>query len=353
MGESLGPPGPPVSRQAPFLRGFVGGLGLLTALVIGLAVREAVDALVLVLIAGFLAVGLDPLVALLTRRGFPRGRAVVTVAIGLVAVVGAVVFVIAEALTTQVARLINDAPQLVEDLRRNRTVARLDAKYHVLRELQEKLTNANLGKTAIGGLFDVGISVINALTAVIVVFVLTIYFLAELPRIKRAIYSLAPASRRTRVSDLGDEMLRRVGGYVGGATIVALIAGTVTAILLFSVGLGEFALPLALAVALLDLVPLVGAILGAGLVTLIGFATSLPVGVACAIFYLIYEPLEGYVIYPRMMRSSVQVPEYVTIVAVLIGGAVGGIVGALLALPVTAALLVLVREIWVRRQDTV
>lgn len=352
MAEPLGQPGPPVSRQAPFLRGFISGLGLLTALVLGLAVREAADALVLVLIAAFLAVGLDPLVGFFVRHGFRRGRAVAGVAVGLVTTLAAVVFVIAEALRSQVERLINDAPKLVDDLRRNRTIARLDHKYHVLGELKDKLTSANLGKTAVGGLFDVGISVINALTAGVVVFVLTIYFLAELPRIKRAVYSLAPESRRERVGTLGDEMLRRVGGYVSGATIVALIAGTVTGILLLSVGLGEFALPLALAVALLDLIPLVGAILGAGLVTVIGFATSLPVGITCAIVYLVYEPLEGYVIYPRMMRSSVQVPEYVTIVAVLVGGAIGGIVGALLALPVAAALLLLVREVWVRRQDT-
>jgi predicted PurR-regulated permease PerM len=104
-------------------------------------------------------------------------------------------------------------------------------------------------------------------------------------------------------------------------------------------------------VALLDLLPLVGAILGATIVSLVGLATSLPVGAACIIFYLIYEPLEGYVIYPRVMRSSVDVPEYVTIVAVLIGGAVAGMVGALLALPTAAAILLLVREVWVRSQD--
>ena len=351
MVHPLGPPGPPVSRATPFLRGFLGGLGVLVAILIGVAVREAIDALVLVVIAAFLAVGLDPVVALLTKRGVPRGRSVAAVAIAMVTMLAAVVFVLAEALRSQVERLINDAPQLLEDLRRNRTIARLDAKYHVLGGLEHRLTSASLGRTAVGGVFNIGLSVINAITAVIVVFVLTLYFLAELPRIKRAIYSLAPASRRERVGQLGDEMLRRVGGYVGGATIVALIAGTVTGVLLLCVGLGEFALPLALAVALLDLVPLVGAVLGAVLVTLVGFATSLPVGIVCAIVYLIYEPLEGYVIYPRMMRSSVQVPEYITIVAVLVGGAVGGIVGALLAMPVTAALLVLVREVWVPRQN--
>jgi predicted PurR-regulated permease PerM len=117
------------------------------------------------------------------------------------------------------------------------------------------------------------------------------------------------------------------------------------------VGLGEYALALGLLVALLDLLPLVGAILGAAIVCLVGFATSVPVGIACVVFYGIYEVLEGYVIYPRVMRSSVDIPEYVTIVAVLIGGAVGGVVGALLALPVAAAIVLLTREVWMRRQD--
>ncbi len=87
------------------------------------------------------------------------------------------------------------------------------------------------------------------------------------------------------------------------------------------------------------------------MVTLICFASSLDAGLAAAAFYLVYEPLEGYVIYPRVMRSSVDVPEYVTVIAVLAGGALGGVVGALLALPIAAAVLLLIREVWVRRQD--
>ena len=104
-------------------------------------------------------------------------------------------------------------------------------------------------------------------------------------------------------------------------------------------------------VAILDLVPLVGSITGAALVTIVGLANSLSIGIACIVFYLIYETLEGYVIYPRVMRSSVDVPEYVTIIAVLTGGALGGIVGALLALPIVAGGLLIVQEVWVRRQD--
>src|SRR4051794_16501364 len=351
MTDPLGRPGPPVSRDSPFLRGFLVGLGLLSALLIALALQEAQSALILVLIAAFLAVGLDPLVGLIMRRGFRRAHAVITVAVGLVLVLSSIIFVIAEALRIQVARFISDAPYLVDDLRRNRTIARFDRRYHVLTELEHKLSSIELGKGSIGRIFDVGLSVLNGLLSSIVVFVLSVYFLAALPRIKRRLYSLAPASRRARVARLGDEILRRVGGYVVGATLTALIAGTVTFVLLLSVGLGEFALPLALAVALLDLVPLVGSVIGAAAVTLVGFGTSMSVGIVCLLVYLVYEPLEGYLIYPRLMRSSIHVPEYVTIVAVLLGGTIGGIIGALLALPFAATLLLLVQEVWIRQQD--
>ena len=182
-------------------------------------------------------------------------------------------------------------------------------------------------------------------------FVLTLYFLAALPQLKRAMYSLAPASRRQRVGELGDEILRRTGRFVIGSVLVALLAGSVTFVFLLVVGLGTYALPLALFVALLDLVPLVGSLTGATLVTIVCIANSLDVGIAAAVFYLLYEPLEGYVIYPRVMRSSVDVPEYVTVIAVLAGGTLIGVIGALLALPIAAALLLLTREVWVRRQD--
>jgi predicted PurR-regulated permease PerM len=346
-----GTPGAPISREAPFFRGFMWALGALTALVLALAIRDAESVLILVLISAFLAIGLDTVARFATRHGITRGWAVLGIAVVFLGVVTAVVFVVGGALRTQVSSFIDDAPHLLTELRRNRTIAHLDSKYHLIAKLQDKLQSSDLASTAMSQLFTVGASVVSAVAGVVVVFVLTLYFLAALPRITRAAYSLAPASRRERVSKLGDEILRRVGGYAVGAVLVALIAGTVTAVFTVCVGLGDYALALGLLVALLDLLPLVCALLGAATVCLVGFATSLPVGIAAVIFYVIYEVLEGYVIYPRVMRSSVDVPEYVTIVAVLLGGAVGGIVGALLALPTAAALLLLVREVWVRRQD--
>ncbi|MGI8679541.1 MAG: AI-2E family transporter [Jatrophihabitans sp.] len=346
-----GAPGPPLSRRTPFYRGFFLTLGALLAVLVAVAVREAASALVLVLIAAFLAIGLEPVVGYFGRRGINRPWAVLAIGVLFVAVIGTVVYVLGTVLANQITSLVDDAPKLIDELRRNHTVAKLDHKYHFLSGLQDKLTGSKLGKDALTGALGVGVSVFNALANTVIVFVLMLYFIGSAPQLKAALYLLAPASRRGRVRALGDEVLHRVGRYAIGALAVAALAGTVTAIFTVSVGLGEYALPLAILVALLDLVPLVGAIIGAGSVCLVGFATSLPVGITCVIFYLIYELLEGYVVYPRVMRSSVDVPEYVTIVAVLVGGAVAGIVGALLALPVAATILLLIREVWVRRQD--
>jgi predicted PurR-regulated permease PerM len=347
-----GRPGPPISRSSAFYKGFIGALGVAIAVALVFAFQDALEVLELVLVAVVLSIGLNPIVELAIRRGIKRGWAVLGVAVLVAGVLAAVVIIVGGVLRDQIVTLIDDAPKLLNDLRKNATIRHLDQKYHIISDLEQKLRNPNFLTDYFGGVFNVGLSVLRGVAGVVIVFILTLYFLAALPSVKRNLYSLAPASRRTRVAHLGDEILRRVGRYVIGAFLVACLAGTVSLLFMLSVGLSAYALPLALMVALLDLVPLVGSILGASIVSLVGFANSLPIGIACVVFYVIYETLEGYVIYPRVMRSSVDVPEYVTIIAVLVGGAVGGIVGALLALPIGAAILLLIREVWVRRQDT-
>ena len=346
-----GIPGVPVSKQSAVYRGFWTAIGVGLAIVLGIAINEAAAVLELILVSFFLAVGLNPVVEFLIRRGAKRGWAVLVVATVLVGVVTLVLTVLIGVLQDQLATFINDAPKLLQDLRKHKTIAHLDSRYHIISSLEQKLRDPNLAEDTFGGVYNAGLTVFRALANALVTFVLTLYFLAALPRLKKALFSLAPASRRERVGQLGDEILRRVGRFVIGAFLVALIAGTVSFLFLLTVGLSVYALPLAILVALLDLVPLVGSITGAAIVCLVCLANSLTVGIAALIFYAVYETLEGYVIYPRVMRSSVDVPEYLTIVAVLLGGAIGGIVGALLALPIAAAVLLLAREVWVRRQD--
>ncbi len=346
-----GRPGLPISRHSAIYRGFWTTIGVALGVLVALSVREAATVLELILISIFLAVGLNPIVEFLIRRGWKRAWAVLIVALVIIVIVTVVVTVLIGVLRDQIINLIDSAPRLLHRLLRHRSIAEIDSKYHLISSLQRKLEDPNLAENAFGGVYNVGLNLLAALANTLIVFVLTLYFLAALPQLKRATFSLAPSSRRDRVGHLGDEILRRVGRYVIGATMVALIAGTVTVLFLVSVGLSQYALPLAIMVALLDLVPLVGSISGAAIVCVVCLANSLSTGLAALIFYLIYETLEGYVVYPRVMRSSVDVPEYLTIVAVLLGGAVAGVLGALLALPIAAAGLLLVREVWVRRQD--
>ncbi|MGI8888291.1 MAG: AI-2E family transporter [Nocardioidaceae bacterium] len=346
----FGEPGPPVSRRAPFYIGFIGALGALTALALVRGIENVRPILVLVLVAAFLAVGLNPLVEWLIHRGFRRRWSVLIVTLGVVVVVTAFIGALVPVLQDQIDALIASAPGWLDDLERNTIIQGLDAKYDVIQTARDKLQDPNLANTAFGSLFTVGLAVLSAFLNAFIIFVLTIYFLSALPGMKRACYSLAPASRRTRVTYLGDEILRRVGGYVAGAFVVALCAGVSSFIFLEFAGLGRYAVALALVVALLDFIPLIGATIGAAIVTLIGFATDPKIGLACLIFYLVYQQVENYLIYPRVMRSSVDVPGVVTVIAVLIGGALLGVVGALLAIPTAAALLLLVREVWLPKQ---
>jgi predicted PurR-regulated permease PerM len=349
----FGVAGKPLSRVSAFYRGWWGAVGVLLAIAAALAVRELESVLLLIVVSAFLAVGLNPIVEHLMRTGLKRGWAVLIVALTALAAAALLVFVLVSEFSDQVTSFFDDGPHLLDQLLKHAWIRNLNNKYHFITDLQDRLKNPNLSSDVLHDVFSHGLDALQALLSVVVVVVLTLYFLAALPELKRALYSLAPASRRSRVGQLGDEIIRRTGRFVIGSVFVALIAGTVTLVLLLSVGLGQYALPLALFVALLDLVPLVGSVTGAAVVTLVCLANSLDSGIVAAVIYLIYEPLEGYVIYPRVMRSSVDVPEYVTIIAVLAGGTLGGVVGALIALPIAAGLLLLVREVWVRRQNSV
>jgi predicted PurR-regulated permease PerM len=169
--------------------------------------------------------------------------------------------------------------------------------------------------------------------------------------LKAACYTVVPASRRDRVRTLTEAILAQTSAYVAGAFGVALTAGVCTTIFLTIVGLGEYAVALGVVVALLDFIPMIGATIGAVIVCLIAFATSPGIGIACTIFFLIYQQVENYVVYPRIMARSMSIPGVVTIVAVLLGGSLLGVVGALLAIPIAAAILFLLREVVVPRQQ--
>ncbi|MBS42191.1 MAG: AI-2E family transporter [Nocardioides sp.] len=349
--RDLGTPGAPLSQHSPFYFGFFAGLGALLAWFLFTALTSIGGTVLIVVVSMFLAAGLNPAVEFLGRRGITRGWActiVITAALGALALF---VLALVPVITEQVARLTDNLPALLDSLEQNERVQRLDEEYDVLSKAQDYVTQGDYLSTLFGGVLGFGLAIVNGLFNAFVIVVLTLYFLTSLETTKSALYRMAPASRRDRVARLGDEVVRSIGGYVSGAFFVALTAGISSLVFLFFAGLSEYAVALAFVVALLDFIPMIGATLGAVVVSAIGFATDVKIGLACVVFFVVYQQIENYVIYPRVMGRAVDLPGAVIVIAALVGAGLLGVVGALLAIPTAAAVLLLVREVVVRRQD--
>jgi predicted PurR-regulated permease PerM len=349
-GNEFGRLGHPLKRDSPFMLGFLGALGVFLAYFLTQAIVQARSVIVLIVVSLFLAIGLNPLVEWLTARNIRRGGAI---AIVFLIVIGAFVgfgFAVIPPVVEQSDAFIDELPAYLHDLRGNPTIRGFDNEYGVIERAQDYVSSGDLGQRAFGGIVGVGQVVLNAVFSTLSVLIMTLYFLTALPSMKRQTYRLVPATRRERVQLLSDEVLSRIGGYVSGALSVAFIAGLSTYIFLMILGM-PYALALAVFVAMLDLIPLVGATLAAIVVSLIGFTESVAVGIACIIFYVAYQQFENYLVYPRVMRRAVDVPAPMTVVAVLLGGALLGVVGALLAIPIAAAFLLIVRQVAIPRMD--
>jgi predicted PurR-regulated permease PerM len=349
--HELGVPGKPLERHSAFYIGFFGGLGALLAYWLGTQLLAISSVLILVVVAMFLAVGLNPVVEFFLRRGMRRSYAVLSVIAMVVIALGLFVLAIVPVISDQVAAITATAPEWFDELQRNRQIQDLNQKYDVFDRAESYIEQGGFTSSLFGGVLGVGLAVLSTLLNAFIVVILTLYFLSSLQSIKTALYRLAPHSRRDRVTKLGDRVLGSIGGYVSGAFIVATCAGLSSLIFLFVVGLGEYAVALAFVVALLDVIPMIGATIGAVIVSAIGFASDVKIGLACVIFYLVYQQIENYVIYPRVMSKSVDIPGAVTVIAALVGAALLGVVGALLAIPTAAAILMLTREVFIRRQD--
>ncbi|MQY06770.1 AI-2E family transporter [Actinomadura macrotermitis] len=347
----FGRPGLPLGRAHPFVFGFTAALGVITAWLLVKAATNARSVLVMIVVALFLAVGLNPAVERLKRIGLSRGWAVAVVFLLVLLFFAGFVASLIPPLTEQVADLTKNVPDYITQLRRNQRIARWDERYHMLQQIQDKINDSKFQQDAAKYALDVGKQALSGTFQTLTVLILSLYFLGSLPQIKTFFYQLAPRSRRARVALLGDEILERIGGYVAGQFTIAFIAGVTSYIFLEILSI-PYALALALIVAVTDLIPLVGATIGATVVCLVAFLTGTYEGIAAVIFYVVYQQVENYLVYPRVMKRTVDVQPAVTIVAALIGGTLLGVVGALLAIPTAAAISLLIREVVLPRQET-
>jgi predicted PurR-regulated permease PerM len=347
--NGLGHPGRPLNKRSPFFVGMAAAAGVAVTYGLVEVVIRARSVLVLIGLALFIAAGLDPAVSWLTRRGLPRPAAVIVIVLAAVAVVAGFLASAIPPLTAQATALTQQLPHYMHSLQdHNSEVGKLNAHYQIQQRLSKLLSTR--GTALVGGVLGAGELVLSAATSLLVVAVLTIYFLAGMPRIKLFAYRLAPQSRRARVILIGDEIFTKVGGYVLGNFLTSAIAGAGTYIWLLAFGI-PYALLLSLLVALLDLIPVIGSTIGGAAVSLVALTVSLPIAVATLGFYIAYRLAEDYLIVPRIMGRTVEVPAVVTVVAVLVGGALMGIIGALVAIPAAAAVRLLLHEVTFRRLD--
>ncbi|HET6532579.1 MAG TPA: AI-2E family transporter [Actinoplanes sp.] len=339
----FGTPGPPLDRRNPLMIGFLGGVGVLLAYAAFQGIRNAGSILVLIFIAMFLAIGLNPAVTRLGGWGLPRAGAVALVALLGLAVLGGAVYALVPPLVSQTAELIDNIPDYIQSMQRNPTVNEFVQRYDLVNRVQSAINASTVGNT-LGGVLGAAGLIFGTILNVLAVLVLTIYFMAAFERIKRGAYRLVPTSRRERVSLLTDEILTKVGAYMAGALAIAILAGLSTWVLVMILGLA-YPFALAVVVAVFDLIPQIGATLGAVVVSLVGLASSLTAGIVCAIFFVVYQQVENYLIYPRVMRRSVKVSDVAAVVAALLGAALFGVIGALAAIPMVAAIQLIGREV--------
>ncbi|GGK86010.1 hypothetical protein Sme01_39320 [Sphaerisporangium melleum] len=344
----FGVPGKPLTR-GPFLWGLTAALGVLTAWGLAQALISARNVIVLIVVAGFLAVGLNPVVEALQRRGLHRRWAISLVFLGVIVMFALFGLAIIPPVSQQLTDFVGAVPGYMQELLSNPTIKQLDEDYQILANLQTYITSGGLGATVAGGIVGAGAVVLDAFFSGFTLLVLTLYFLGSLPTIKEYLLLLVPASRRRRTGAIGDQILDGIGGYVAGNVLISVIAGALSWLFLTFAG-APYALALALVVAVTDLIPLVGATVGAVIVSAVGFLQSGPLGIACVIFFVVYQQVENYVIYPRVMSRSVDVAPAVSVIAALFGGALLGAVGALLAIPVAAAVALIIREVVLPRQ---
>jgi predicted PurR-regulated permease PerM len=344
------PPTEGLTVRTAFRIGFLAALGFFVASTAVDAILLARSVIVLLVISAFLAVGLNPLVELLVRWGLSRGRAVgVVLVIVLLGFVG-FLFAIVPPIIDQTTQLVDKGPAYLDKLLKNGTVHDLDERFHLIAKAKEALKSPDLAGNVFGGVLGVGKVVFSAIFSTITVLTLTLYFMSSLPAMKQAAYRVVPRSRRERVAFLADDILERIGGYVAGALGIALVAGVSSYLVLLITGVPS-PVALALVVMVTDLVPVIGATLGAVVVSAVAFAHDVKVGVVVAVFYLIYQQFENYVLYPRIMKRSVDVSPAVTIIAVLLGGSLMGILGALLAIPTAAAVQLVMLEVALPHQE--
>lgn len=314
------------------------------AVIVVIALAQMVVALkqilILILVSLILAIGLQPGVNWLVRKGIRRGGAVALIFFTAAFVVLGFLALITPAIIRQIGDLVEKAPEYLDEAQ---------AKYSFIADLNERFDLTGKLQSLGAELPSTALSLIKSFTAflfnAITVMILTLYFTTAMPKVELGIARLLRRDDREEFSNILDEATGLVGGYMLGNLVISVIAGAVSFVALVIIGV-PYPAALAFWIALADLIPTVGALLGAAAAVLVAVFAGLPQLIATVIFFAIYQQVENYVIAPRVMTRTVEMSAAAVIVAVLVGGTLAGFPGALLALPAAAIIKVVVQRLF-------
>ena len=345
----LGSPGRRFDRRSPFFVGLTASAGVAVTYGAVQVLSSLSDVLVLIGVAFFLALGLEPAVSWFVNRGLARWAATTIVFVIFVALMAAFVAAAIPPLSEQASQLINEAPTYVQRAQDHSSlIGRLNDRFHVQQRITAGVNGS--GGSILQEVVDAGAAVFGAIANVLIAIVLTVYFLVDMPRIRATLYRMVPHSRRPRTILIGDEVFAKVGAYVLGNVVISVIAAAASFVWLMAFGV-PYPLLLGIFVGLFDLIPVVGSTIAGVVVAAVALTVSLPVCIATIAFFVIFRLLEDYLLVPRIIGRAVEVPALITVLAVLIGGALLGVVGALVAIPVAAAVQLIVTEVLYPRLD--
>lgn len=333
----------------PFRWAFIATLGAIVAIGIVSLVLSISGVVFSVFAAVFITLGFDPLVRWFQRHGMKRGLAIVTVIVLFVLVIAGLLWLVLPLVINQAVTFINALPDLYADMQEQQWYKDAQAGTGgvigtVYAWVTDTVADPNFWATVGGGALNVGVAIVGGISTAFFVFILTIYFTATLDQSKAAVYTLISASHRERVVGYAERIMQNVGRYLSGMVVLAFFNAVYSFILLSLVRV-PYALVISVAAFFITLIPLIGTVLTTVVMTLLSLFVSPVAALIVLVAMLVYMQVEAYILTPKVMSKAVQVPGSIVLIAALAGGTLAGLPGALVAIPVAAGILLIIKEV--------
>ncbi|HEX5728631.1 AI-2E family transporter [Microbacterium sp.] len=341
--------------DSPFTVGFLLTIGGLAAFVLGVAVSNIATVIIYIALAMFAALGLDPVIQWFGRHNVKRPWAIAIVFLVLGVLGAGLLWLVVPALIDQIGEFISGIPATIANFETSDTYAWLEGIFGpglttLVDEVQKFLLDPGNIAAISGGLLKVGVGIATALSGLLIIVVLTLYFVASLPGIKESLMQFAPARNRPKVRDMTNQITESIGGYLMGMVILAFFNSVVAFLLHLFLGL-PYPLLMGVLAFSITIIPLVGPVLYWIFATTLALFTSPLAALIFGLAYLVYIQIEAYVITPRVMSKAISIPGSLVVIGALIGGTLLGLLGALIAVPVTASILLIIKQVFIPRQD--